>query len=73
MPREWYINEALTSYRRMKAVLTDMTEEEVVAALRLERSAGRRRTIIDALTTRAEQLHVANFHATLERKIHGTH
>lgn len=70
--REWYINEALHSFRRLKSILGELTEEEVLAALKLEHGSRRRHTLIGVLTARAEQLHLRSFHANLEEKIHGT-
>lgn len=72
MPREWYVNEALHSFRRLKSVLDDLTEEEVLAALHLEHGSRRRRTLLRLLTDRAVELHLRTFHANLEEKIHGT-
>lgn len=72
MPREWHMNEALHSFRRLKAILDVLTEEEVLAALKLECSSRRRHTLIAVLTARAEQFHLKKFHANLEENIHGT-
>lgn len=69
--REWYISEALHSFRRLKSVLAELTEEEVLAALKLEFDSRRRHTLIGVLKARAEQLHLKKFHANLEENIHG--
>jgi len=42
----WRLSEALTSVRRLAAVLKDMTDEELVAAIQLEQTAGRRKSIL---------------------------
>lgn len=70
--REWYVSEALHSFRRLKSVLDELTEEEVLAALKLEHGSRRRHTLIGVLTAKAEQFHSEKFHANLEEKIHGT-
>ena len=70
--REWYINEALHSFRRLKVVLNDLTEEEAIAALKLERSTRRRSTVVRLLAAQVEKLHLRNFNANLEENIHGT-
>lgn len=59
--REWYVSEALHSFRRLKSVLGDMTEGEVRAALKLEHASRRRRTLLRVLTARAEQFHMEKF------------
>lgn len=70
--REWYVNEALHSFRRLKAVLDELTEAEAVAALKLERGTRRRSTVVRLLTAQVEKLHLRSFNANLEEKIHGT-
>lgn len=72
MPREWHMGEALHSFRRLKAILDVLTEEEVLAALKLERNSRRRSTLLRVLTARAEQFQLKKFHANLEENIHGT-
>lgn len=64
--REWYINEALHSFRRLKSILGELTEEEVLAALKLEHGSRRRHTLIGVLTARAEQFHLKKFRLDLD-------
>jgi hypothetical protein len=64
--REWYINEALHSFRRLKSILGELPEAEAVAALSLERSSRRRKTVMRLLTDRAVELHVRIFHNNLD-------
>jgi hypothetical protein len=67
MPREWYISEALHSVRRLRAVIDDLTEDEVLAALELEAGSRRRASVLDLLVDRA----VFQFKAKLKERIHG--
>jgi len=64
--REWYINEALHSFRRLQSILDELTEAEAVAALGLERSTRRRKTVMRLLTDRAVELHLRVFHSNLK-------
>ena len=64
--REWYINEALHSFRRLQSILGELTEAEALAALSLERSSRRRKTIMRLLTDRAVELHLRVFHNNLD-------
>lgn len=71
-PRPWFISEALHSFRRLKAVLDDLTEEEVLAALKLETGTLRRSTLLRLLEAQAAKLNTRNFNANLKENIHGT-
>jgi len=51
--RKWYLSEALTSYRRLLAVVDELTWDEVLACLDLEVGTQRRRSVIDRLIKRA--------------------
>ena len=54
--RKWHMAHALTSVRALATVITDLTEEEVLAALDLESASQRRRSILERLIKRAIQL-----------------
>lgn len=71
--RKWYLHEALASFRRLAAVVDELTAEEVSACLNLEAGSQRRRSIIDRLITRAIQLNTLSLLQTLQGKYHGTH
>lgn len=47
--RDWYIAEALTSVRRLTAVLSQMTDEEIKHVISLEEAAQRRKALLDRL------------------------
>ena len=72
MIRQWFISEALHSFRRLSAVLDELTEEEVIAALKLETGTRRRSTLIKTLSARAVKMNATNFNANLKENIHGT-
>jgi hypothetical protein len=54
--RDWYVNQALESVVRLNEILSELTEDEVIAALRLESQSRRRRSIVDRLISRAVRL-----------------
>lgn len=54
--RGWYINEALTSFRRLGEVIDELTEEEVRQALRLEDAGLRRKSVVNRLRAKAKKL-----------------
>jgi len=65
----WRISEALTSYRRLSAVVNEMTEEEVVRAIALEEESLRRWSVLQRLRRRARALSRAQHEVTLSRQI----
>ena len=60
------IAEALTSVRRLEAVMQDLTASVVDEALRLEEATGRRRSIITRLKRRARVLAVQSVNRRTE-------
>jgi len=52
MPREWYVSEALRSWRRLNEILHELTVEELESALEIEYGSKRRRSMIKRLTSR---------------------
>ena len=70
--RKWYIGEALKSFVRLNEVLSELTEEEVVACLDLEAASQRRRSVLDRLISRAVRLKEIEFNRQLKEKYHGT-
>lgn len=70
--RKWYLDQARDSYKRLTAVLPDMTLEEVLAALDLECATSRRRSVSDRLISRAVRLNEIEFSQRLQEKIYGT-
>ena len=70
--RKWYLNQSLASFRRLNEVLSDLTQEEIIAALDLESATRRRRSVIDRLISRAVRLNEIDFNQSLQEKYHGT-
>ena len=70
--RKWYVGEALKSFVRLNEVLSELTEEEVVACLDLEAASQRRRSILDRLISRAVRLKEIEFNRQLKEKYYGT-
>lgn len=55
----------------MKAVLNELTLEEIIAALDLESRTLRRKSILTRLISRAVRLNEIEFKSNLEKKYHG--
>jgi len=72
VPRKWYIDQALTSFRRLNEVLDDLTEAEVLACLDLEAATQRRRSVIDRLISKAIRLREIDYNRQLKEKFYGT-
>ena len=70
--RKWYVGEALKSFVRLNEVLSELTEEEVVACLDLEAASQRRRSVLDRLISRAVRLKEIEFNRQLKEKYYGT-
>ena len=70
--RKWYIDQALQSFVRLNEVLSDLTEQEVLACLDLEAASKRRRSVIDRLISRAVRLREVSYNITLKEKYHGS-
>lgn len=69
--RKFYLQQATASYPSLKKVLGELTHEEVIAALDLESSTLRRRSLIDRLISRAVRLNELTYSAYLKEKHHG--
>lgn len=70
--RKWYVGEALKSFTSLNHVLVELTQEEVLAALKLESASLRRKSIIDRLISRAARLQSDSYQSQLRSKYHGT-
>jgi hypothetical protein len=70
--RKWHLGQALESFARLNEIITELTEDEVLAALELEAASRRRRSMIDRLISRAVRLNEMNYVANLKEKYHGT-
>lgn len=68
----WNVGQALKSYVGLISVLDKLTEQEVLAALKLEAATQRRRSIIDRLISRAVRIREIAYSRQLKEKFHGT-
>ncbi len=66
--RRYYINQALTSMTSLRDTLNELTEEEVLACLKLEAGTLRRRSVLDRLIARAGRLHELRYTRQLKEK-----
>jgi len=60
----WLVNEALTSVRKLRQNIDLLTEEEVLAALKLELGSRRRKHVVALLQTKARK----HYQATLTKE-----
>lgn len=65
----WRISEALVSVRRLTGVIREMTEEELVHVIALEKESLRRPSILQRLYRQARVLARKNHDVTIERQI----
>lgn len=70
--RKFYVTQALASYSSLIRTLDDLTEEEVLACLKLEAASQRRRSILDRLISRAVRLNELAYNQHLKEQFHGT-
>lgn len=70
--RRYYIDQALTSYTSLTRTLSELTEEEVLACLKLESGTLRRSSVLNRLISRAGRLHELRYTSQLKEKFHGT-
>ena len=70
--RRYYINLALASFKGLTDTLHELTEEEVLACLKLEAGTHRRPSVVNRLISRASRLHELRYISQLKEKFHGT-
>jgi len=70
--RKWYVGQALQSFVELNRILPELTEEEVLACLKLEAATQRRRSVLDRLISRAVRLNEITYNLSLKEKYHGT-
>lgn len=70
--RQYYIDLALSSYTGLAKALEELTEEEVLACLKIEASSRRRQSILDRLISRAVRLNELTYNRQLKKQFHGT-
>ena len=66
--RDWYVSRALESVESLHDVLSELTADEVIAALELESQSRRRRSIVDRLISKATRLNELMYANALKEK-----
>lgn len=66
--RPFYIDEALQSFHRQRKVLSLLTEEECLYALRLEAGSRRRRSMMVRLVQRAVHMREQAYNSQLRKE-----
>lgn len=66
--RKWHVAQALSSVVRLNELLEELTEEEVLACLRLEAASARRGSVISRLISRAVRLNELRYSNSLKEK-----
>jgi hypothetical protein len=64
----FYVDQALTSFVGLTQVIGELTEEEVLACLKLEAGSLRRPSVINRLISRAGRLHELRYTRQLKEK-----
>jgi hypothetical protein len=65
------LGQALRSFGSLNEIISELTEQEVLACLDLEAASQRRRSILNRLISRAVRLNEVRYHRQLKEKIHG--
>jgi hypothetical protein len=66
--RRYYIDQALKSFKSLTATLGELTEEEVLACIKLEAGTLRRPSILKRLISRAARLNELLYISQLKEK-----
>lgn len=66
--RRYYVDQALNSFKSLTRVLDELTEEEVLACLKLEAGTLRRPSVINRLISRAVRLCELRYTSQLKEK-----
>lgn len=64
----WRVTEALISLRRLREILPQMTEEEIVRAIALEEETHRRQSILKLLYRQARRLSRNKLHQAINQE-----
>lgn len=64
MLRKWHVTEALSSVRRLRAILSDLTEAEVLHVLELEKQTLKRQHVVKTLINQALKLYKEKLNGT---------
>lgn len=64
----WRVTEALISLRRLREILPQMTEEEIVRAIALEEETHRRQSVLKLLYRQARRLSRNKLHQAINQE-----
>ena len=64
----WRVTEALISLRRLREILSQMTEEEIVRAIALEEETHRRQSVLKLLYRQARRLSRNKLHQAINQE-----
>ena len=65
---KWRVTEALISLRRLREILPQMTEEEIVRAIALEEETHRRQSVLKLLYRQARRLSRNKLHQAINQE-----
>lgn len=65
---EWRVSEALVSFRRLREILPQMTEEEIIRAIALEEETRRRQSVLKLLYRQARRLSRNKLHQAINQE-----
>ncbi len=65
---EWRVSEALVSFRRLREILPQMTEEEIIRAIALEEETHRRQSVLKLLYRQARRLSCNKLHQAINQE-----
>lgn len=65
---EWRVSEALVSFSRLREILPQMTEEEIIRAIALEEETHRRQSVLKLLYRQARRLSRSKLHQAINQE-----
>ena len=65
---EWRVSEALVSFSRLREILPQMTEEEIIRAIALEEETRRRQSVLKLLYRQARRLSRNKLHQAINQE-----
>ena len=64
----WRVSEALVSFRRLREILPQMTEKEIIRAIALEEETHRRQSVLKLLYRQARRLSRNKLHQAINQE-----
>ena len=65
---DWRVSEALVSFSRLREILPQMTEEEIIRAIALEEETRRRQSVLKLLYRQARRLSRNKLHQAINQE-----